>query len=218
MANHCYNFVTFSGNEKGLKQLVSCLKKTRVAFMETERELPEGNVWVYGLNAHMILGSRPPKKDADGNYSLDVYSDYGSKWFDCEWDVTEVDGKIESVTLQGDSAWSPMLPLFEKIAKRMKLNGDGNYEEPGMDFAGEFEVSPDGLCSHREMTYREYLAENNPNCFWEDVLNSIDDGHFKTLDDVLAEFNHDYWKLTEEEITQLKERHEDYLSTLDKAE
>jgi hypothetical protein len=210
VANHCYNFVTFSGNEPGLKQLVSSLEKARIAFMETERELSENNVWIYGLNAYMILGTRPPSKDESGNYNMDVYQDYGSKWFDCNWEVTEVEGKLESVTLQGDSAWSPMLPLFEKIAKKMKLDGDGNYEESGMDFAGEFEVSADGLCSHREMTYREYLAENNPNCFWEDRLNDIEEGWYESLEAVYEDFQEVQWELSDKEKTDLEEAFREY--------
>jgi len=213
MANHCYNFVAFTGNEKKLKQLVSSLEKTRLVFMETERELHEGNVWIYGLNAHIILSSRPPEKNAEGNYTLDVYDEYGSKWFDCDWEVTKVDGKLECVTLQGDSAWSPMLPLFEKIAKRLKLNGEGNYEESGMDFAGEFELSPDGLCSHTEMSYREYQAINNPNSYWEDLIMWIEDGYYDSLEAVFEELNSVNWKLTEAEKKEIEQTFAEYLKS-----
>jgi hypothetical protein len=213
MANHCYNFVAFTGNEKGLKQLVSSLEKTRLVFMETERELHESNVWIYGLNAHIILSSRPPEKNAEGNYSLDVYTEYGSKWFDCDWQVTEVDGKIECVTLQGDSAWSPMLFLFEKIAKRLKLNGEGNYEEPGMDFAGEFELSPNGLCFHTEMSYREYQAINNPNSYWEDLIMWIEDGCYDSLEAVFEELDSVNWKLTEAEKKEIEQTFAEYLKS-----
>jgi hypothetical protein len=210
MANHCWNYAVFTGEESKLKQLINSLEKTRIDFKQ-ERELPEETAWIYGLNGHIVLGTAPPKVRADGGYEIDSYEAYGSKWFDCHWTVAEKEGKIVSVDIQGDSAWSPMLPLFEKICLRMKLKCYGNYEEPGMDFAGEFEFDEDGEVSHTEMSYREYQAENNPDAFWENLIENIDEGYFESIEDVYTEFQISGWTLTEAEKQELKKVHDEWL-------
>lgn len=215
MANHCWNYAVFSGEEKKLKQLISSLEKTRKAFIETEGYLPDGMVWIYSLNGHMVLGTPPPKQRPQGSYDIDVYSAYGSKWFDCCWEVEKKDHVIISVSLQGDSAWSPMLPFFEKICRRMNLTCFGNYEESGMDFAGEFEYNTEGEVMHNQMSYREYEAENNPDQFWENMVENIDEGYFETLEDVYAEFADCKWELTQEEKKELKEIHEKWATNTD---
>jgi len=215
MANHCWNYAVFTGEESKLKQLIASLDKARVEFIEKERDLHDQSVWIYGLNGHIVLGSAPPKERPDGSHDIDSYEAYGSKWFDCHWSVAEQDGKIVSVDLQGDSAWSPMLPLFEKICRRMKLSCYGNYEESGMDFAGEFEFDPDGEVSHTEMTYRAYQAENNPDAFWENVIENIDEGYFDSIQDVYTEFELAEWQLTDSERQELQKVHEAWLKEKD---
>ena len=222
MANHCYNYGYFVGSRKEIEKLLAQAQKLEegkeVRYRESTPTTAE--VSLYAGNYAKLLMNKPDKGE-NGLYSpnFDVYEKYGSKWFDAHFELQEYHNEDEiGLVISGDSAWSPMLPLFVKLCKKYKLTCEGNYEEMGMDFAGEFEITATGEIMDVQITYREFLQKNNPECFWEDLLNSIDDGHFKTLDDVLAEFNHDYWVPTEEEITQLKERHEDYLSTLDKAE
>jgi len=215
MANHCWNYAVFSGEESKLKQLIASLGKARAEFIEKERDLYDQSVWIYALNGHIVLGLAPPKENSDGSYDIDSYEAYGSKWFDCHWSVGEQDGKIVSVDLQGDSAWSPMLPLFEKICKRMKLSCYGNYEESGMDFAGEFEYDSNGEVSHVQMTYREYQAENNPDWFWENMVENIEEGYFDTFEDVCTEFAVCKWQLTEREKVELKEIHDKWLKDTD---
>lgn len=203
MANHCWNHAVFTGKEPKLKRLVTALEKTRKSFTEEHRELYDNHVWIYALNGHTILGTRPPKKDEAGGYDIDPYEVYGSKWFDCEWITNEFEGKLVSVTLQGSSAWSPMLPLFERICKRIDLDCYGNYEESGMDFAGEFTMNPDGMFEHVQMTYREYEAQNNPDCFWERIIDNIEEGYFDSLEAVYKEFSDCGWTLIDEEKEEL---------------
>lgn len=221
MANHCYNYAVFTGigeDQNGLKQLIGSLKKTAENFKEEVRDLPDDNVWIYGLNGHILLGTKPPKRDAEGNYANDPYKDYGSKWFDCHFEVQEADGFIDHVVLQGDSAWSPMLPLFEKICKRMNLKCYGNYEESGMDFAGEFEMTPEGISEHNQMSYREYQAVNNPDSYWEDLLMWIEEGHFDVIDDVFVELGSVGWTANEEERKELQEAFARYSASKDESQ
>ena len=110
--------------------------------------------------------------------------------------------------MQGDSAWSPMLPLFSKICKKYNLTCDGNYSESGMDFAGEFVIDSDGNIEDTQMTYKQYEAKNNPDSFWEQVIYEIEEGYFDSLEAVYQEFTRADWVLSESEKLQLKEVYE----------
>jgi hypothetical protein len=206
MANHCWNYAVFSGEERKLKQLIGSLNKVREDFGKEVRELYDNNAWIYASNGHILLGTPPPQKNSDGNLvDFDVYDEYGSRWFDCMWDVIKEGTKITSVELQGDSAWSPMLPLFEKICKRMNLKCYGNYSEPGMDFAGDFEMDSTGIVSHEPKSYREYLAESNPDLYWEDIVNWITDGYYDSVEEIFTEFAKVNWTLSDGEKVEIEE-------------
>lgn len=210
MANHCYNFITLSGDVNEVKKLNNRLTRLRDDALKEEytdkgQEIPKYQTafWVHSGSAHKILFQKP---DELTNH-FDVYEKYGSKWFECNWEYNEED---DFIVLQGDSAWSPMLPLFQKICRKYKLRGEGNYEESGMDLAGEFEITTDGEIMDIQMTYREFMQKNNPESYWDQLLCDIDDGVFDSLDDIINEFNADIWKLTEEEKTELEDAFRKY--------
>lgn len=211
MANHCYNFVEFVGPADTLHKINKRLEKIvkeQIKENYTDKGLPvpsykEEIAWINGANAHELLF----KKEPSGNF--DVYDLYGSKWFECYFQYNEGD---EHLIMQGDSAWSPMLPLFEKICKKFKICCAGNYAESGMDFAGEFTIDPEGIETHDQMTYREYEAENNPNFYWEQVIHEIEEGYYTSLDAVYQEFASVKWKLSDEEKEIINKTYQENLN------
>jgi hypothetical protein len=135
--------------------------------------------------------------------SLDVYDNWGSKWFEATFEIDAEDG---SLTISGDSAWSPVLPFFVKLAVEYKLELEGCYDECGMDFAGMFIITKQGRLTDRQITSRQFRMQDNPEGFWEDVMEWISDGNFETIDDVKDTFDVDYWgKLTEEDVVLLQD-------------
>jgi hypothetical protein len=187
MANHCYNYAYFTGDSKKLKQLYSSVLKLQ----------EEGSHFVslYSRNYPLILNDIPLKTSGT---SLDVYDVYGSKWFECDLDKEEKDGEITSVTMAGDSAWSPMLPLFTKICKKLDLSCEGHYEEPGMNFAGEFVLTK----THYEdnmTSYRAFLATSSPEAYLEDLYNEIEEGYYQTFEDLQEELKETKFNPTAEE-------------------
>lgn len=208
MANHCYNYGYFVGSRKEIQRLLAQAKKLEegkeVRYRESTPTTAE--IGLYAVNYSKLLMNRPDQQE-DGNFKtgFDVYEKYGSKWFDAYLELQEYHNEDEiGLIISGDSAWSPMLPLFVKLCKKYKLTCEGNYDEPGMDFAGEFTIDIDGNFEEVQMTYREYQQKNNPECFWDDITNQIDDGYFQDIESVYAEFNPEYWKLTPEEKEELK--------------
>jgi len=207
MANHCYNFAQFVGTPESLHKLgkrLDRITKEQLKEEYTDKGLAipsykEDIAWINGRNAHELLF----KKKSTENF--DVYDEYGSKWFSCHFRYDEEDTVL---TMQGDSAWSPMLPLFSKICKKYNLTCDGNYSESGMDFAGEFVIDSDGTIEDTQMTYKQYEATNNPDSFWDQVIYEIEEGYFKSLEAVYQEFTRVDWVLSESESTQLKKVYE----------
>jgi hypothetical protein len=208
MANHCYNYAVFSGTKEQISKLNNRLSYLRdeihkKEYTEKGLEIPS----YLATNLVSFYSENFPKLFLQKwNRSEDVYEKFGSRWFECEWILDDE----EHLTIMGDSAWSPVLPLFEKICKHYNLKAYGNYEEPGMNFAGEFEIDPLGVNAHREMTYQQYQAINNPNSFWEDMVNSILDGHYSDLESIFADFENCEWELTDEEKNQLTGFWEDF--------
>jgi len=213
MANYCYNYANFSGTPEQIKKLIISLEKQKSIYLKKEyidKQLvipPYATIDRISLSAenYNLILSKTPDDYTKADY--DVYELYGSKWFECEW-------QLESETncsLLGDSAWSPVLFFFAKICKKFKLICYGDYAESGNDFAGEFTISKKGEISIKEMTYRKYESVNNPDNFWEDVLSLILDGYFEDFQEVLDYFQDVDWILNEDDVTILQNYYKDYL-------
>jgi hypothetical protein len=208
MANHCYNYGYFVGSRKQIQRLLAQAQKLEETKEMRYRDSSPttAEVGLYAGNYSKLLMNRPDQQE-DGNFKtgFDVYEKYGSKWFDAYLELQEYHNEDEiGLTISGDSAWSPALPLFVKLCKKYKLTCEGNYDEPGMDFAGEFTIDTEGNLEETQLSYREFQQKNNPECFWDDITNQIDDGYFQDIESVYAEFNPEYWKLIPEEKEELK--------------
>jgi hypothetical protein len=188
------------GNHEDLKKLHSRLVFVNKEFQSEDSLNPyqgmSNYIEFYANNYHRLLLT----KKKDFSVSNDVYDQYGSKWFTCEFEVYEDNGIITSISLQGDSAWSPILPFVAKISKKFKLEAEGSFEEPGMDFAGEYTVDKNGNVSENTMTYKEYEAANNPEGYWNNLIDNIQEGHYETLKAIYNDLYLDGYELTEEDV------------------
>lgn len=216
MANHCYNYGYFVGKRTEIKKIIAQAKKIEVTVENKYRTTDENSAQVslWASVYSKILMNKPDQKE-DGTYeaSFDVYDKYGSKWFEAYFQLEEYHNEDEiGLTISGDSAWSPMLPFFQKLCKKYKLTCEGNYEESGMDFAGEFTIDTEGNIDETQMSYGEFQQKNNPESFWDSLICNIEDGYYNDLESIYAEFNSDYWKLQEHEKEELKECFEKYQS------
>ena len=147
MANHCYNYVSFQGENKALRELQKKLDK----YDECKYFQEFGN-YVLGLAE---VGDETWKTDEKQHYY-----DYGTKWWDFE--IQERDFHYDTdMYVSGDSAWSPPVELVAQICIKYKLTAEMEYEEGGVDFAGIVEFNHEGIVSHDEMTYHEYRYKDD---------------------------------------------------------
>lgn len=172
MANHCYNYAFLTGSKEMLDLLESRLKKA------TEEE---SHLWYETF--FIVLG----KEKEEG----DVYNFFGSKWFEAEWNRMS----DTTASLCGSSAWSPILPFYEELSKIYNLNITADYEEPGMDFGGWFNVNKGVITRDISVSYEEYLWENNEDYAIERLIEDIRDGYYSSLNKLMSR---NYWnKLSE---------------------
>ena len=215
MANHCQNFAYFSGEPEQISKLEEALQRETANHLKEEYtdkglSIPSyvtNIVPLYASNYNLILSD---KQDDFTQPGYDVYDLYGSRWFECEWEVMS-DTEIQ---LTGSSAWSPVLPFFQKICTTYQLDSYGGYAESGNDFAGEFTITKEGELADTQTTYQQYEADHNPDSFFDNILYLICEGDFNTFEEVLKCFKNVNWNLTDEELNRLKTEYSDYLLTL----
>ena len=210
MANHCYNYVSGSGSKENLTRLQSIV---RVLAGNTGISGEYLSLWSKNYPAFFSISVKeqndPEDETLDAWYR--VYDDWGSKWFDANFDINVEDG---SLTISGDSAWSPVLPFFIELAKEYKLELEGYYDESGMDFAGEFTINSEGELVDNQITSRQFRMKDNPEGFWEDIIDSIENGCYKTIEEVKNEFDVDYWgELEEKDVVLLQKALDNFLAS-----
>ena len=142
-----------------------------------------------------------------GNYellfdSIDDVDDWGSKWqVFSDVDYSEGDTMM---FINGYSAWAPADGLWKKISKDFNLSVTCEYSEPGMDFAGITSWNDGDETDREEMTYWEYLFDNDNEYFWEEVGYRCE---CFTLLEVKESLDSIWDKLTEDEVQKIEELH-----------
>lgn len=137
MANYCSNYVFIYGSEDSIKQIMDKIEK-----------LNESKEILWWETYHQFLELPLPK---DG----DVYKEFGSKWFSPEASE-HLDGNESFMTIQGDSAWSPVIEFFRKISEKYDVKVEGEYGECGCDFGGFYEIENGEITKDKCMNYISY--------------------------------------------------------------
>lgn len=134
--------------------------------------------------------------------SVDDVEDWGSKW---QVMYPDYSGDSE-MYITGESAWTPADGLWKKISKDYNVQVTLEYSEPGMGFAGVTSWSDGEETSREEMTYYEYLYNNDIEYFWEDLGYQCE---YETIDDVISTLGELYDDFSDSEKQQLQQLHEE---------
>ena len=194
MANHCWNWSSFTGSREDLEKLIANVEKAKA--------LNEGNgISLWYRNYSVALGL-PPWQEGDPDY--DVYDRYGSKWFD-----VDIDDNQDHVILVGSSAWSPMCEFFRKLSAVYNLDVYAEYEEPGMDFGGFFSASVGEVTRDEQLSYNQYRVAQDGG---ESLLESLDRFDFESVEEAVNHFEDlkqvmsgDEWKEFESDVRSVFE-------------
>lgn len=157
MANHCWNWASFSGSKSNIK----AFKK---ALADAKKIEDKG----FRAQAFLITNQMEnPKKD------------WGTRWWD--WQIHDSDP--EYVALSGDSAWSPPIEFVQGICEEYFLTCEIEYEESGCDFGGRTTIDKDGkIIEEEDYTYTEWMYRTQMDSFFESVLTDLEDEYYKIED------------------------------------
>lgn len=139
MANHCWNWVHFTGKKENLKKLLDGLEKAK-----SLNEEDGGLIWYETF--YTALGMDVPSEPKD------TYDEFGSKWYD----PRDIDFDGEGITITGSSAWSPVSEFFLKLSSIYQVKFQSEYEEEGMNFGGFYAGENGVVTDDRQYSHAQY--------------------------------------------------------------
>jgi hypothetical protein len=180
MANYCDTKVRISGDPENLQKLVEKIGEENSFHIENYETLFE---------------------------SIDDVEDWGSKW----QNFSEVDyyNGDDIMFITGESAWGPADGLWKKISKDYNVSVTCEYSEPGMGFAGVINWLNGEETDREEMSYNQYLYENDNEYFWENLGYQCE---CETLEEVIESLGNLYDSFDESEKEKLEEIHQNNYS------
>lgn len=203
MANHCSNDIKITGSRFNVTELHDRITK----FLDNSDE----GYW--GATYYTMFRTMHPKfhqhddpeKQKELNEGFDVYDEYGSKW----WDLDSVDFDRENciLYLSGYSAWGPVLPLCSKLALEYDLEITCEFNEPGMDFAGEYKFDSTGCIDQKDYTSGEYEYLQDKQCFIDQAVDNHDcfdnyESYLEAYEKIFKKITLDYKDL--ETVSEIK--------------
>jgi len=172
MANYCSNWATFSGSETALKTMVDNICKASKGCTE--------HLWYETYP--ITLGLDRANVDEDNTLNCDVYEEYGSKWFQIDiGDESYGESGEGMVTIYGDSAWSPMSPLFRKLSEVYQLEVESAFDESGNDFGGYYNCKNGVVTKDETYKWRVFRYIEDSDLYISDMFEDLDSGLWKNL-------------------------------------
>ena len=204
MPNWCSNSVTITGDTDKVTSLGNRLK-----IIAKDDEM---NSRMFQSLIGIPDGISLQEYNGGGWYDANV-SNWGTKW---DVSVDEHMCSIESdcIVLNFETAWSPPVSAFKKIAERYGVEIEMYYEEPGCDFCGKTFIDKDGDSQEEDYEYQEgiYYFEGFDEWFEREFTNN--EWLVEELEDggsALELINDNYGFLTEEEAQECAEYLEEQL-------
>lgn len=185
MANNCWNTVTISGKKKVIKLLTN--------IFNSYDEYTYFNDFNDFCNAFL-----KKSKEETENFEYDYY---GTKWWDFYVVYEEGDSELN---INGDSAWGPPLKFLQELSLKYNLEISGEYNEPGMNFAGKYVINNGNYETHDEYSSMEYEYLDDINSFFNNYVYCLDSDvldNYENFDDFLESFGINF---KESEIEELR--------------
>lgn len=168
MPNYCYNHasIELDPESKDGKNLID--------FFKSYKDFEYISDW-----GDSFLESDKPY---DGNVDFDRIYKYGTKW----WDF-EIEKSPNEITIFGDSAWSPPIDLLKGISEKLKCSIHLEFSEPGMDFAGIYDIENGIVTSQHDMSYSQYsYLYSDPYHHVSNLCEDIKDGLYDDEEDLIS--------------------------------
>lgn len=159
MANHCYNFITFEGENVGAVKKAIDNYKNYEYFCD----------FVRGETGQEPLEEKDPYR-------------YGTRWIDF---YVEYVSETE-INVIGESAWSPPTGMVQAFCEAFNLDGYISFEESGNNFGGcaRYDANGEEL-EFREVPYLEWIYEDDREYFFNRIIEDYRDDAYESIDELL---------------------------------
>ena len=185
MANNCYNWACIEGSKESLDLL-----QARV------REAKEFDDSLFYPTFYSVLGIPLPESDTD------EYTEFGTKWFDAEWDRDS----DTSATLTGDSAWSPASEFFRKLSEVYNLTITSEYSESGNDFGGYYDCKDGEVTRDEQFSYSYFEWMQDKDAYMSNLMEHIIHGTYEDYEDYASSNEDVVAELSPKDIEEIKEQ------------
>lgn len=184
MANNCWNWVGFEGDETSLKKLQK----------DIDEAIEKSDGCLIRFSDYLL------DEDNINSKGIDLYDTYGTKW----WSINLNSLEGDMLSVGGDSAWSPPSELIKRITKKYSLTAILEFEEISNDFGGTETYINGELVSEKLMTYNEWVYFTNRECALDRIIDDIEDSPsdlFEDLDSIDDELAY----MSDEDIKMIKD-------------
>lgn len=162
MPNWCENYITISGDEKVIDQIVDILKTDGKDdnFFET------------------LIGRNPEVLSED--YENQGWYEANISWYGTKWDISiqEVLNRMSyepgQISFTCETAWAPPVGFMKNVSEIYNVEVSGQFYEPGMDFAGQQSYENGVLIDDFEYTYEEGKYFMDRDYFWESLESNLE--------------------------------------------
>ena len=179
MPNWCNNSMTITSSESDTTQ--EGIKRLRAKLLFIEEDMKE-NPKVWGGAYDYLVGREDDWDEIDGWYEHNIRV-YGSKWQKSAEEFLEVlDDDDETITMNFDSAWSPVVGFTKLLSSQYRLHIEHTYDETGDWYAGKIVVDDGIVLEDFCLDYYAGIHKIDEDYFWHELENNMEDW-FDDMDD-----------------------------------
>jgi hypothetical protein len=182
MPNWCSNSIVITGDKDKIKKINEVL-------LSMDKTTTESGIF------EALVGR--DENITEEQYQNGGWYQHNNDRYGCKWDVSLKNAVIgtdsdDCITMSPQTAWSPPKEFCILLAKQYGVDVTLEYSEPGCDFAGRVDISPDGVEEEENYEYLEGLYFMDEDSFWMEVQSNLeyefDEEEQRPLEDWLNDF------------------------------
>lgn len=198
MADYCSNYVNFYGNAQSKARIMHTLASMKGVPLN---DINTGVEYHLDLDGESFLGW-VSVKDGEIPENTHLADFFGSKWYEGTI-LIESNGRV---VFCGSSAYVPPFEFYRLFSRTFGLTGNGDFEECAGSYAGYIKFPEPGVIDIQEVDYYEWIAKENPDSYWDYIVDIVSDGEFDSIEQVEERMKRDGYNFCESDLEYLERR------------
>ena len=189
MPNWCSSFISIDGSVENIQKIREILESTDFSKKDAK------GVFETLVGRDENITEEEFRNGGWYNHNINRYV--------CKWDIgedVEFQYGDKFITFNCETAWSPPTGFCKLLSEKYQVKVRCEFEEPGCQFAGHYEIDADGNVSEETLDYLEGIHKNDEVHFDHEIRSrneySIDMG--ETFEDFIEQYDFkflgDNWK------------------------